>query len=106
MSRPRPRRSIPSWALSAALYRTWRRGRGRRRRLRRPRGGGAPGPGAVTSFIALNGSFNTMVSMMQVGLDMRHKARSIPGKRTARTTTPPYRVEDDAVARRVAFNRC
>ena len=33
-------------------------------------GGGAPAPGAVTSFIALNGSFNTMVSMMQVGLDM------------------------------------
>ena len=34
------------------------------------RGGGPPAPGAVTSFIALNGSFNTMVSMMQVGLDM------------------------------------
>ena len=32
------------------------------------RGGGAPG--AMQSFIALNGSFNTMVSMMQVGLDM------------------------------------
>jgi hypothetical protein len=33
-------------------------------------GGGAPAPGAVTSFLALNSSFNTMVSMMQVGLDM------------------------------------
>ena len=32
------------------------------------RGGGAPG--AMQSFIALNSAFNTMVSMMQVGLDM------------------------------------
>ena len=32
------------------------------------RGGGAPG--AMLSFIAINNAFNTMVSMMQVGLDM------------------------------------
>jgi photosystem II stability/assembly factor-like uncharacterized protein len=32
--------------------------------------GGAPAPGAMLSFVALNNSFNTMVSMMQVGLDM------------------------------------
>jgi len=33
------------------------------------RGGGAA-PGAMQSFVQLNNSFNTMVSMMQVGLDM------------------------------------
>jgi hypothetical protein len=32
--------------------------------------GGPPAPGAMRSFIALNNGFNTMVSMMQVGLDM------------------------------------
>jgi hypothetical protein len=32
--------------------------------------GGPPAPGAMQSFIALNNGFNTMVSMMQVGLDM------------------------------------
>jgi photosystem II stability/assembly factor-like uncharacterized protein len=34
------------------------------------RGGGPAGPSAVTSFIALNGTFNSLVSVMQVGLDM------------------------------------
>jgi len=33
-------------------------------------GRGRVAPGAMQSFLALNGSFNTMVSMMQVGLDM------------------------------------
>jgi hypothetical protein len=33
------------------------------------RGGGAA-PGAMQSFIALNNGFNTLISMMQVGLDM------------------------------------
>ena len=32
--------------------------------------GGAATPGAIQSFIQLNNSFGTMVSMMQVGLDM------------------------------------
>jgi hypothetical protein len=32
--------------------------------------GGAAAPGAMQSFIALNNAFNTMVSMVQVGLDM------------------------------------
>jgi hypothetical protein len=32
--------------------------------------GGQPAPDAMLSFIQLNNSFNTMVSMMQVGLDM------------------------------------
>jgi hypothetical protein len=35
------------------------------------RGRGGAAPGAMQSFIALNNSFNTMVSMVQVGLDMR-----------------------------------
>ena len=33
-------------------------------------GRGAAAPGAMQSFIALNNGFNTLVSMMQVGLDM------------------------------------
>ncbi|HEX5476168.1 MAG TPA: hypothetical protein VFX12_16030 [Vicinamibacterales bacterium] len=33
-------------------------------------GRGGPAPGAMQSFIQLNGSFSTMVSMVQVGLDM------------------------------------
>jgi hypothetical protein len=32
--------------------------------------GAAAAPGAMQSFIALNNSFNTMISMMQVGMDM------------------------------------
>jgi photosystem II stability/assembly factor-like uncharacterized protein len=32
--------------------------------------GGAPDPNALQSFLDLNNSYNTMVSMMQVGLDM------------------------------------
>ena len=32
--------------------------------------GGGPAPGAMQSFILINNGFNTMVSMMQVGLDM------------------------------------
>jgi len=34
------------------------------------RGGGPAAPGAVTSFTSLNGTFGSMVSLMQVGLDM------------------------------------
>ncbi len=34
------------------------------------RGGGPAAPGAVSSFTTLNGTFNTIISMMQVGLDM------------------------------------
>jgi photosystem II stability/assembly factor-like uncharacterized protein len=34
------------------------------------RGGGPAAPGAVTSFASLNGTFGSLVSMMQVGLDM------------------------------------
>jgi hypothetical protein len=34
------------------------------------RGGAASTPGAVTSFTSLNGTFGSLVSLMQVGLDM------------------------------------
>jgi hypothetical protein len=34
------------------------------------RGGAPAAPGAVTPFTALNGTFNSLVSLMQVGLDM------------------------------------
>ncbi len=34
------------------------------------RGGGPAAPNGVTSFIALNGTFNSLISTMQVGLDM------------------------------------
>jgi hypothetical protein len=40
-------------------------------------GRGSAAPGGMQSFIALNGSFNTMISMMQVGLDMPPTAAQI-----------------------------
>ena len=65
MSRRRRRSSTRSWRRSAALpmdAAAAAAGGGGR--------GGPPAPGAMQSFIALNNGFNTMVSMMQVGLDM------------------------------------
>ena len=40
-------------------------------------GRGGTAPGAMQSFIALNNSFNTLVSMMQVGLDIAPTAAQI-----------------------------
>ena len=63
MSPSRPRRSMPS-------DQSWRRHAGRLG----GGGGGAnrrpPDPNAMQSFADLNNAYNTMVSMMQVGLDM------------------------------------
>jgi hypothetical protein len=40
-------------------------------------GRGGAAPGAMQSFIALNNTFNTLVSMMQVGLDIAPTAAQI-----------------------------
>ena len=69
-------------------------------------GRGGAASGAMQSFLALNGSFNTMVSMMQVGLDMAPTPAQIDtwesDCRNYNTTLAAWKkVETDDVA---AFN--
>jgi len=68
-------------------------------------GGGNATPGALQSFIALNGSFSTMVSVMQVGLDMPPTAAQIntweADCKSYNTTVTAWKAEAGDVA---AFN--